>query len=836
MKFILKINESESPKAAYVGWTPAECTLAIEDNPGESPIPVIITAGHDGLEGRISLYNSNATSSEPVETIEHDFQIDDKITFYVAGKYPHASVGKKDTFIKVESSSGEVPELITKVMVRVRKNANELSPQEIEDFLNSFNKLRNELPRNNYDGKPYNPKPKNILDEIVLMHTYDASSEIHRRTSFHPWHRLFNCHLERELQAINQSVTIPYWRFDKGADKVFTPEFIGETLPSNGQTTAARFLLAPKPKFSTTNPLLTYHTIWGDLIRGYRNKNPLNEKPSDNIFIQKRIVSEEVLVPNVYRVPGENVLSTKFKGWAYYEEGSSHNPAHDTFDGRVCDVGRDPVDPLFFMMHSNVDRLWALWQRKRNRLVPTETDTYPFQGQYQGTPGTGRQPGNSDIGNFLEDTLWPWNFHHDPTRPLREWDFTTAGLGKGNVPQMDLQFPNSETTDYPRVPPTLKDAIDYQGRLNNGQKLGFDYDKIPYFDHDQIDFEDDSMENIDKHNEAFLNSSLSIEKRLEAANFVHFQDDTQSSLFEILQNQNEDERIRIRSIGLIDKGDELFLDIGLKIIRDDEAPVNLRSELIHAVFTAKRSNPHFQSRQPEFFNILRGLIRSDILNLRFQAMSILTASDDEIIQDFLVEEIRKGQSELISTRDAVTLLAQNIKPQHAPLFRELLETDSDPEVRIAAIEGLGNDPQSSDLLQKVVLDKNESFKIREAGALSLHHIDRESMNDLAAQIIAEPVTEGHKNFFTSSAPDTDEVDFKAGLLNMLTFTGNVNRLKDNESLKSSLRQVVDPDNDNKSNFRGSFEAMTPETTEGPTIIEQMAAKLLNKFEVIDEDE
>jgi tyrosinase len=834
MKFILKINGTESPKAAYVGWAPVKCTLTIDDYSGESPIPVTITTGHDGFEGRISLYNSNATSSEPIDKIEHDFKANEEITFYVAGKYQHASVGKKDTFIRVENSASEVPELTRKLMVRVRKNANELSPQEIEDFLQSFIDLNDRPPRNNYEGQ-YDYKPKNILDEIALMHTYDANSEIHRRTSFHPWHRLFNCHLERELQEINPSVTIPYWRFDKGANKVFTPEFIGETLNSNGGSLSERFLLAPKPKFSTNNPLFTYYTIWGALIRGYREKNPLDEKPSDNIFSQKDIVSREELVPNVYRVVGENVSSTKFKGWAYREETRSHNPTHNTFDGRVCDPGRDPVDPLFFMMHSNVDRLWALWQRKYNRLIPTDTDTYPFQGQYEGPRRPSRQPGNMDIGNFLEDTLWPWNFDHDPTRPSREWDATGDGLGKGVVPQIDLQFPNSETTDYPRVPPTLKGSIDYQGRLNNGQNLGFDYDNIPYFDHDKIDYEDEPMENIDEHNEAFLNLSLSTEERLKSANFVHFQDDRQSSLFEILQNQNEDERIRIRTIGLIDKGDELFLDIGLKIIEDDSAPANLRSELIHAVFTAKRSNRHFRSRKPEFFNILRGLIRSEPPKLRFQAMSILVESDDEIIQEFLVEEIRKGQSEFISKKDAISLLAQNIKPQHAPLFREVFETDSDPEVRKAAIEGLANDPESSDLLQKVVLDKEESFKIREAGALSLHHIDHETMNDLAADIIAEPV-KSHKSFFTSSAPEPDEVDFKAGLLNMLTFTGNINRLKDNESLKTSLRQVVDPDNDNKSNFRGSFDAMTAATMDEPTIIEQMAAKLLNKFEASDEDE
>lgn len=834
MNFVLKINGSESPKAAYVGWTPIKCTLTIEDYPGTAPMPVTVTTGDDGLDGKLSLYNSNATSAEPVDKIEHDFQTANEITFYIAGKYLHASVGKKDTFISVRNSTNEVPDLTRKVMVRVRKNANRLSPQEIEDFLQSFVDLNDKKPRNTYTGQ-HDYTPKNILDEIALMHTYDASAEIHRRTSFHPWHRLFNCHIERELQEINPSVTIPYWKFDEGAKNVFTQDFIGETLNSNGATLSDRMLLAPKPKFSTGNPLFTYFTIWGDLIRGYRQKNPLNEKPSDNILSQKSIVSQEVVVQNVYQ-EGENVSSTKFKGWAYYEETRSHNPAHNTFDGRICDVGRDPVDPLFFMMHSNVDRLWALWQRKHNRLNPTDPDTYPFQGQYQGQPGTGRQPNNRDIGNFVEDKLWPWNFHHGPTRPSREWDLTGNGLGKGNAPQIDLQFPRSETTGYPSTSPTLKETIDYQGRLNGGQHMGFDYDRIPYFDHDKIDFDNEPMANIDEHNNAFLNPGLSPEERLKSASLALFQDDKQSSLFEILQNPNEDERIRIRSIGLIDDSDERFLDIGLAIIADDTAPADLRAELIHAVFTAKRSNAHFPSRKPEFFNILRGLIRSDIPKLRFQAISILAASDDEVIREFLVEEIRKDQSEFIDKKDAISLLAQNIKSQHAPLFREVFMTDTDPEVREAAIKGLANSPQSGEFLEQVVLDTNESFPIRTAGALTLHHIDRGAMNELAARIISEPELEGRKIFFTSSTPEPGEVDFKAGLLNMLTFTGDINRLKQNEDLKSSLEHVVDPTNNNKSNFLGSLEIMSREATEGPTRIEQMANKLLKKFEARDEDE
>lgn len=830
MNFSLKINGSESGKAAYVGWAPLKCTLTIDGYLGQTLMPVSITTGHDGKKGRLSLYTSSAISSTPVKKIKHDFKTGNEISFYIAGEYPNASEGEKDTYITVESQGKEVPPLTINVMVRIRKNANKLSANEIENFLSAFIKLNKKSPINKYDEGQNTYTPKNILDEIVLMHTYDASSEIHRRTSFHPWHRLFLCHLERELQEENPAVTVPYWRYDKGADFVFTQEFIGETLLSNGVTTEDRFLLAPKPKFSSTNPLYTYSTIFGPLIRGYRNQNPLTHKPSASISSQKEIVATVTPVSNVYRVIGDNVSSDRFKGWAYKEEGNSHNPAHDTFDGRICDVGRDPVDPLFFMMHGNVDRLWALWQRKYNRLIPTHIDTYPFQGKFASGKNPKEAPWNQTIGNFLQDTLWPWNFDHNPTRPAREWDLTEEGLDYGKVPDIDIPFPNSEITHYPGQSPTLESTIDYQGRTINEENLGYDYDDIPYFDHNGIDFEGEEtiMKKMDVNNEVFLNKTARIEERLKSADLSNFQDGKfLPSLFEILEDNIEDERIRVRALGLIDTREESFLAIGLKIINDEKSPVVLRIELIHAVFTAKRSNPNFGSIQPEFFNILRGLLQNEETKLRFQAIKSLVESGDEIVQEFLVEEALKDESVLISRKDALDLLAQNTKPQHAQLFRKLFNQSRDPEVKKAAIEGLGNDPDSVELLKKVVLDKSEQFKVREAGALSLHHLDHRTMNELATQIITELPNTAKIKFLESAIPDPEEVDFKAGLLNMLTYTADLNQLKQNNGLKMSLKQVIDPLADDKISFKSTLEAFTALPLKDPTVIEQMAAKLLN---------
>ena len=216
--------------------------------------------------------------------------------------------------------------------------------------------------------------------------------------------------------------------------------------------------------------------------------------------------------------------------------------------------------------------------------------------------------------------------------------------------------------------------------------------------------------------------------------------------------------------------------------------------------------------------------------LRFQAIDILSSNEDPIVQEFLIEEIKKEKSDFISITDAIFFLRQSPKPQHTKLFLELFNQSNDINVRRAAIAGLGSAPESEELLIKVVLDKNEDFKVREASALSLHNLNHELMNDLAAQIIAEPeMGEGIK-LFRSVSPDSDEVDFKAGLLNMLTFTGELDQLKENEGLKSSLREVIEPNTQNKANFRSTIETIGSAPAEVPTIIEQLAAELLVRLE------
>jgi tyrosinase len=108
-------------------------------------------------------------------------------------------------------------------------------------------------------------------------------------------------------------------------------------------------------------------------------------------------------------------------------------------------------DPLFFMLHANVDRLWAKWQWVNHRTRAADPDAFATT-----TP--------SNIGHHLGDTMWPWNGITGRPRPA------TAPGGP---------FPKSDVTPAPGTTPKVQDLFDHLA-INGGNPLGYAYDDVPF--------------------------------------------------------------------------------------------------------------------------------------------------------------------------------------------------------------------------------------------------------------------------------------------------------------------------------------------------------------------
>ena len=216
-------------------------------------------------------------------------------------------------------------------MVRIRKNANRLTPAERDRFVAAFAQLNNQgLGR---------------FADFRNMHTNVSSPQAHGAAGFLPWHRAYLLDLERELQAIDASVALPYWRFDRAAPNLFQLDFLGVS-DSLGTV-----------RFSNSNPLQFWRT---DGVQG------INRRPFFNTGSAP---------PGLLSEAQTLALGTQYRAFRTME-GNPHGLAHTSFGGSISSIGSAARDPLFFLLHCNVDRLWAKWQRQNGRFNAAQAASY----------------------------------------------------------------------------------------------------------------------------------------------------------------------------------------------------------------------------------------------------------------------------------------------------------------------------------------------------------------------------------------------------------------------------------------------------------------------------
>ena len=416
--FELSINNSSSGNA-YVGWTPSSCSLRIT-NPPQADRSFTLR-NRDTSQGGQVIFRSSYTSADQstlLLTLPGDGS---PVSFFVAGKFGAPSTQDQDGAISLVDSTNTVLFQRT-VMIRVRKNANNLTVGERDRFLRAYASL-------NAATAQYQV----FLDS----HNAAAANEIHHRGSFLPWHRAFMVSMERNLQRIDPSVTVPYWHFDQPSPNIFSPDFMGGTPNSVGRVT-----------FSPTNPLRNW-TIAG--VTGVIRNPSFNTATSGAQWrgspTQISPVENETVV--LAAGPGFDTFSDM--------ELDPHDTGHESFSvGPLTSPSTATQDPIFFLLHSNIDRLWAKWQWLKNRYNTADSNTY--------SPGPGAK-----IGDFLTDTMWPWNGVTGNLTPASPRPPTAPG---GPLPQ--LAFPSK-----PGPMPTVADVIDYIGRTQ-GNSSFFDYDDVPF--------------------------------------------------------------------------------------------------------------------------------------------------------------------------------------------------------------------------------------------------------------------------------------------------------------------------------------------------------------------
>ena len=445
-RVVIEIRQTATSDDDYLCWSPVlSRARLISSEPTPIKVKLVSDGGlNSGAVGFAPYFGFFPTPSEfnPSETLEVTLPSDGGwVPFLVAGTV--ASTDGQDVRVVAQDSVDSSEVGATPVMVRVRKNAETLSPIERERLLEALSTFHGHL-------RPMGPIGR--IGRYAEVHNRAFNYGIHGGQNGQPlflsWHRAFLMSIERELQAIDARVTLPYWRYDEDSSTIFQPNFMGIVEDSSNIV-----------RFSITNPLRGWHV----------DRAPLTRLNNPNVKLQD--ISNTLnfdLMPNIIAKRGRDTYGGVVPGtginadieWFY------HNQAHIEAGGGM-NSGNSPRDPLFYLLHANVDRAWAEWQAQFDRFDPVALTSYSLQGAYPGLSDPMRQR----KGTYAEDTMWPWSQELGGTTPndlLDDW------------PTTGFPFPKGFANETVSVNPTPKAMIDYQNRTGTSVSHNVCYDNLGY--------------------------------------------------------------------------------------------------------------------------------------------------------------------------------------------------------------------------------------------------------------------------------------------------------------------------------------------------------------------
>jgi tyrosinase len=231
----------------------------------------------------------------------------------------------------------------------VRKEWRTLTPAEQRKVLNAITGLKNKAAGT---GNPVNWN----YDQFAKVH-WDFQVANHNTTAFFPWHRVYVNTFEKALQTIDPSVSLPYWDWTIDSQRpALSPLFADAAFGSNGD--------------------LTTHCLLTGIAKNWTGAAPRGDS------CLKRCNDFGILYPPE-AVAAIISLSDDYAVFSGRIENGPHGLIHFQVGGECGDFGTmaSANDPLFFLHHTMVDRIWAKWQSscpERNSLFSgSVTNTLP---------------------------------------------------------------------------------------------------------------------------------------------------------------------------------------------------------------------------------------------------------------------------------------------------------------------------------------------------------------------------------------------------------------------------------------------------------------------------
>jgi len=244
-------------------------------------------------------------------------------------------------------------------------------------------------------------KKNGKYDQYVREHM-NFMSGAHQGPAFFPWHREFLRRFELDLRAIHPTVTLPYWNWtvdNSPSSSIWGVDFMGgDGRPSDGRVTTGPFAFsAGNWPLSVDGPALRRR--FGAAASSLPTPSDLSAVLADPVY--------DVSLWDRFSSPG---FRNRLEGWISGPQ--MHNRVHEWVGGSSRPAS-SPNDPVFFLNHCFVDKLWAEWQAMH--------------------PGASYLPSSGAAsGHNLGDAMQPWASLGQIVTPASVLDHNSLGYAYDN--------------------------------------------------------------------------------------------------------------------------------------------------------------------------------------------------------------------------------------------------------------------------------------------------------------------------------------------------------------------------------------------------------------------
>lgn len=287
--------------------------------------------------------------------------------------------------------------------LRVRRNAKSLSPEEKRAFTDAVLALK-------ATPSPWDSS-LSTYDQFVAWHRDAFACDVmsaHMGPAFFPWHRQFLLLFEEQLRAVDPSVTVPYWDWtvdDEVGSYLWLDDFMGGdgdpeqdyavttgpfrkgawevTIFDEEDDERKPFLMRHLGVGKLAPDLPTAAQVEKGLSIGTYDTAPWSEMSDPATSFRNYMEGWRDCEPmscaadpaDFPKCPGSHDMHNRVHLWVSGEFSFAHEGLHETKDEPLGTMAMNssPNDPVFFLHHANVDRLWTVWMQRHGQVYAPES-------------------------------------------------------------------------------------------------------------------------------------------------------------------------------------------------------------------------------------------------------------------------------------------------------------------------------------------------------------------------------------------------------------------------------------------------------------------------------